>query len=108
MIIHRSPFVEDKFASYPIHVKEKLEYLRNLIHDVAKGINSITELEETLKWGEPSFLVKKGSTLRVDWKEKSPQEYAMYLAVQQNLFQRLKNFSEVHSAMKKIEQFYLT
>jgi len=31
-----------------------------------------------LKWGEPSYLVKKGSTLRMDWKSQSPGQYAMY------------------------------
>jgi len=35
-------------------------------------------LEETLKWGEPSFVTKNGSTLRMDWKEKMPNQYAMY------------------------------
>ena len=43
--------------------------------DVKKAI---TEIEETLKWGEPSYLAKKGSTIRIDWKEKAPQQYAMY------------------------------
>ena len=38
----------------------------------------LKELEETLKWGEPSYLVKKGSTIRMDWKSKAPNQYAMY------------------------------
>ncbi len=28
--------------------------------------------------GIPSFVTKSGSTLRMDWKEKSPDQYAMY------------------------------
>lgn len=35
-------------------------------------------LEETLKWGEPSFVTQNGSTLQIDWKEKTPNQYAMY------------------------------
>jgi hypothetical protein len=35
-------------------------------------------LEETLKWGEPSFLTKNGSTIRIDWKKNKPEQYAMY------------------------------
>jgi len=35
-------------------------------------------MEETLKWGEPSYLVKGGSTIRIDWKLKTPNQYAMY------------------------------
>src|SRR5690606_18855447 len=38
----------------------------------------LDELEETLRWGEPSFVTKNGSTLRMDWKEKTPHQYAMY------------------------------
>ena len=38
----------------------------------------LSDLEETLKWGEPSYLTKHGSTLRIDWKEKAPDQYAMY------------------------------
>lgn len=32
----------------------------------------------TLKWGEPSFVTKIGSTLRMDWKSKAPDQYALY------------------------------
>ena len=39
---------------------------------------SVYQLEETLKWGEPSFVTKDGSTLRMDWREKTPDQYAMY------------------------------
>lgn len=35
-------------------------------------------LEETLKWGEPNYLTKRGSSLRMDWKAKTPDQYAMY------------------------------
>ena len=44
----------------------------------ANEIPEITQLEETLKWGEPSFLTKHGSTLRMDWKSKTPDQYQMY------------------------------
>ncbi|WP_378173229.1 DUF1801 domain-containing protein [Aquimarina sp. SS2-1] len=59
-------------------MREKIGHLRNLIIETANGIKDITHLEETLKWGEPSFLTKKGSTIRIDWKEKQPDQYAMY------------------------------
>jgi len=72
------PKVEEKFNSYPKEIREKLEYLRQLIIETASEIETITELEETLKWGEPSYLVKKGSTIRIDWKTKTPQQYALY------------------------------
>lgn len=76
--INTDPRVEPKFQSYPDEIRPKMEYLRRLIIETAKEIESITEIEETLKWGEPSYLVKKGSTIRMDWKTKLPDQYAMY------------------------------
>lgn len=55
-----------------------MNHLRNLILETASEIDGIDTLEETLKWGEPSYLTKHGSTLRMDWKEKKPDQYAMY------------------------------
>tara|TARA_R110002111_G_scaffold94960_2_gene147107 strand:- start:279 stop:707 length:429 start_codon:yes stop_codon:yes gene_type:complete len=70
--------VDTVFSNYPDKVREKMLALRRLVIDTVKEIDGIVELEETLKWGEPSYLAKKGSTLRMDWKSKSPNQYAMY------------------------------
>ncbi len=76
--LKQNPAVKDKFQSYPKSIRSKLENLRALIMEVANENQAITEIEETLKWGEPSYLVKKGSTVRIDWKERSPHQYAIY------------------------------
>ena len=55
-----------------------MQFLRELVIETAEETEGIKELEETLKWGEPSFVTKNGSTLRMDWKEKAPDQYAMY------------------------------
>ncbi|MEX2485402.1 MAG: DUF1801 domain-containing protein [Brumimicrobium sp.] len=68
----------NKFDSYPTEVRNKMQYLRELVIETANETEDINNLEETLKWGEPSFVTKNGSTLRMDWKEKSPNQYAMY------------------------------
>jgi len=70
--VNTNPKVEIKFEAYPKEVRNKLEYLRKLIIETATEIETIEEIEETLKWGEPSYLVKKGSTIRIDWKAKTP------------------------------------
>lgn len=69
--------VEEKFKSYPDPIRKKLERLRCLILSEAEA-NNLGDVEETLKWGEPSYLVKGGSAVRFDWKEKYPDQYAMY------------------------------
>lgn len=72
------PAIDEVFKSYPEEVRIKLLNLRRLILDTAGDIEGIGILEETLKWGEPSYLAKKGSTIRIDWKKNKPNQYAMY------------------------------
>ena len=74
--------VRKKFQSYPEHVRPKIEILRHLILDVASNTEGVGRIEETLKWGEPSYLTtetKSGTTIRIDWKPKQPNQYAMYV-----------------------------
>jgi len=78
-----------KMASYPDLVQEKMNFLRSLVHQTAEEVG-ISKLEETLRWGEPSFVTKKGSTLRMDWKAKSPTEYAMYFSCSTRLVETFK------------------
>lgn len=66
------------FDNYPPDIRSRMEYLRTLILTTAEKIEGIGLLEETLKWGEPSYLTKIGSTLRIDWKSKNPNQYAIY------------------------------
>lgn len=77
MELKTSPEVESVFSKYPDTVRNKMLNLRRLVMEVAAEIG-LSNLEETLKWGEPSYLAKKGSTIRMDWKEKVPGQYAMY------------------------------
>ncbi len=93
--------VRKKFESYPKKVKAKLEFLRSLILDVAANTEQVGDIEETLKWGEPSYIalpvqfedksgkIKKakalGTTIRIDWKPKSPDQYALYVNCQTSL-----------------------
>jgi len=78
MKIKSDPKVKTVFNNYPRSVKPKLIHLRELVLTTASEIEGLDELEETLKWGEPSYLTKHGSTVRMDWKEKSPEQFAIY------------------------------
>ena len=70
--------VKNKFDSYPNDIKQKLLKLREIIYDVANNEPTIKSMEETLKWNEPSYITKNGSTLRIDWKKTKPNQYSMY------------------------------
>jgi len=90
LILKTNSQVHDVFASYPEIVREKMQFLRQLVIETAEETEGINELEETLKWGEPSFLTKNGSTLRMDWKEKTPNQYAMYFQCSTRLVNTFK------------------
>jgi hypothetical protein len=66
------------FENYPEHVKSSMYQLRSLVIETAGEMEEITSLEETLKWGDPSYVAKHGSTLRMDWKAKNPNQFALY------------------------------
>lgn len=83
--------VEKVFELYPEKVLIKISALRNLILKCADEIEEIKEIEECLKWGEPSYLVKHGSTIRLDWKTKNPTQYALYFKCTSRLVPTFKN-----------------
>ena len=77
MRIETDPDAATKLASYPAHVQPRVAELRTLIIEAAREAG-IPVLVETLKWGEPSYLAKNGSTLRFDWKERAPGRVSLY------------------------------
>jgi Domain of unknown function (DU1801) len=84
----QNPDVERVFATYPSKIRAKLLELRALIFDTAASTESVGELEETLKWGEPAYVTSRsrsGSTLRIAWKQSAPKQYAIYFHCQTNL-----------------------
>jgi hypothetical protein len=91
-----TPFASDdvaaKFESYPRKVRGRMLALRELVFKTADQTPSVGEIQETLKWGEPAYVTrnKAGSTLRMDWKAKSPEEYAMYFHCQTNLVETFR------------------
>jgi hypothetical protein len=78
MKLTSNPKVKDIFDRYPKFARRQMLHLRKLVLNTASNIEGLEELEETLKWGEPSYLTKYGSTLRMDWKDKNPDQVAMY------------------------------
>lgn len=66
--------------------------LRDLIHDVAANTEGVGALDETLKWGEPAYLTrnKSGSTIRLGWSAKAPDECAMFFICTTGLVDRFR------------------
>ena len=76
-------------SQYPPRLQSRLLELRELIFDTAREEN-ITEIEESLKWGQPSYKSKNGSTIRFDGKEKTPTYYYLYFHCQSSLIETFK------------------
>src|SRR5580692_8209197 len=82
------PAVEAVFAAYPKPVRARLLALRRLIFDTAKTTKGVGALQESLKWGQPSYLTpetKSGSTIRIDQVKSGAGQYAVYFHCQTNL-----------------------
>lgn len=80
--------VEDVFSSYPPRLRERLLNLRALIYQTAEQTEGVGALEETLKWGQPSYLTpqtKSGSTIRIDRLKSEDGKYAAFFHCQSNL-----------------------
>ena len=73
-----NPSVAAAFHAYPTSVRRQLLQLRQLVLDVADSHEAIGGVEETLKWAQPSYLVKGGSTIRLGVQKSSPERLAMY------------------------------
>lgn len=94
------PAVEAVFESYPKPVKAKLLALRRLILDTAKATKGVGLVEETLKWGQPSYLTpetKSGSTIRIDQVKAEAGQYAVYFHCQTNL---VETFRELYPELR--------
>jgi hypothetical protein len=80
--------VDVVFSSYPQPIRAKLLALRRLILDTAASTKGVGQIEETLKWGQPSYLTPEtgsGSTIRIDRVKSSADQYAVYFHCQTDL-----------------------
>ncbi len=83
--------VRAKFNSYAGDTRATLIALRRLIFETAQSLDGVGKIEETLKWGQPSYLTKSksGSTIRID-RLKDDDGYAMYFHCQTNLVETFR------------------
>jgi hypothetical protein len=82
--------VAEKFGAYPDGIRQQLLFLRQLVLETASELSDVGEVEETLKWGEPSYATRKGSPIRIDWKRSTPEHYAMYFNCRTSLVETFK------------------
>ncbi|WP_298525888.1 DUF1801 domain-containing protein [uncultured Christiangramia sp.] len=88
--IHIFPKFEAAFKAYPQLPIKRLRYLCELIIQTAKETQGVDKLDLGLKWGEPAFRSNIGSTLRIDWKSKNPEQYALYFQCSSRLIETFR------------------
>jgi hypothetical protein len=83
------------FEGYPDAVRARLLELRQLILETAAETEGVGRIEETLKWGQPSYITREsgsGSTIRIDQVKGEAGQVALYVHCRTTLaesFQRL-------------------
>lgn len=70
--------IQKKIECYPSVAKERFLSIRSVIYQVAEE-ESLGVVNESLKWGEPSYSAKGGSPIRIDWKPKYPHQISLYV-----------------------------
>lgn len=98
-----NPSITAVFDEIPKSVRTRLLELRELILNVAAETEGVGELEETLKWGQPSYLTSQtgsGTTIRIDQVKSCPDQYAMYVHCQTTL---IDSFREMYGDLFRYE-----
>jgi Domain of unknown function (DU1801) len=88
-----NPAVARVFSEYPAAVRVELLKLRELIFSTAKRTPGVGVLEESLKWGQPSYLTaetKSGSTIRLDALRSNAGGFALYFHCQTDLVENFR------------------
>lgn len=81
------------YDAYPASNRKRLMALRSLILETADQHPEIGKLEETLKWGEPSYLPKKkniGSTVRLNWRPAYGEKVGLFVMCSTSLISEFK------------------
>lgn len=91
----RNKVLKEHFDSYPSDVKQRLLAVREIVFSEAARIKEVGELEEALKWNQPSFLTsrtKSGTTIRIDSYKNDPGKVAVFFHCQTSL---IESFREI-------------
>ena len=73
-----APDIAAVFKAYPSTLRTKLLRLRKLILTTAAKTEGVGDVVEALRWGQPAYLTKSGSTIRIDAMKGEPARTAMY------------------------------
>lgn len=88
------PAVAGILAKKSPAARKALTALRRLVYETAAATEGVGALEETLKWGEPSYLTPEtgsGTTVRIDTVKHDPSRVAIFVNCQTDLLARYRD-----------------
>lgn len=88
LVILKNLSIKEVFDAYPVVIKGRLQEVRELIFEVAAQTDQVGQVEETLKWGEPSYLTSEsgsGTTIRISSVKNQPDKFGIYFNCQTTL-----------------------
>ncbi|SKA52438.1 DUF1801 domain-containing protein [Enterovibrio nigricans] len=80
--------VSEKLMCYPPSVRASLTLIRKHIFDVAEKLDK--DVEESLKWGQLSYVVKGGTAIRLDWDDNNPAYLIILFHCQTQMIETLR------------------
>ena len=84
--------VNNVFSNYPAEYRDKLLEIKKLIYDIANDIPEVGTIEESLKWGQPTYSTietKAGTPIRLDKLEEG--KVAIFFHCQTNLISSFRS-----------------
>lgn len=85
--------VDKVINSWPLVSQEAVLCVREWIFEIAND-EQLGRIDETLKWGEPAYLATHGSTIRIAWKKKTPDQLFIFFNCNSTL---VETFRELYS-----------
>lgn len=83
--------IEQVVTTWPDAAQRVYHLLRQIIFDTAAQNAQVARLSEDLKWGEPSFLTKTGTTLRIAWKPQAPEDIGLFVICRTDLLDQVRS-----------------
>lgn len=80
-------------AQYPAAPRKRVLQLRKLVFATAARLDGVGEIDECLRWGQPSYLTTasgSGSMLRLQWDASLGQQVGLYVHCQTRLISEFR------------------
>lgn len=85
--------ITDIFEGFSSNIRRNLLRIRDIIYEEALSNSCVDELEESLKWGQPSYVSKNkaGTPIRLGLEKKSPGTFGLYVNCSTNLIETVRH-----------------